>query len=341
MIKIYSKWKTIEEEMFLDLNGFPPYTVVNDINEDFDFSIGWVDKKNCKKLIFGIWHNSENQEDSFDDWLEDPDVYIITNTYSSKTHPRIFRSDFLMDRTRAYYQQYPFKPDTQKWFFDAPCYILPRQVSPEQKRKIFVAPNGMVKDVREQKYKHRLVDFIKNYRQLGHMNDPMLWANSDINYTASIDEVLSIKQQDYYQRRGYSPPHNAYYEDSFIHICVETIEYGSTIVVTEKTYDPMIKGHFVLPFSTSGTIKYLKLKGFEFPDFIDYSYDNIVNDELRFNRYTAEIERLLLVNIEQWKVWWIKYQNIRLHNQKLFWMPEYSKLDFKNIIGNKNVTTTI
>ena len=49
---------------------------------------------------------------------------------------------------------------------------------------------------------------------------------------------------------------------------------------TEKTFTPMCKGHFVLPFGTPGTIAHLKSEyGFEFPHWIDYGYDNLPDVE--------------------------------------------------------------
>jgi hypothetical protein len=105
MIRIYSKNATPPEQMFFDLNG-DDYTIVNDENEEFEFALDWVDKK-CKKLCFQIWHNHENQEKLYRSWLQAPDVYVVTNTYGPlQNHPRVLRTDFLFNRTRAYYQQY-------------------------------------------------------------------------------------------------------------------------------------------------------------------------------------------------------------------------------------------
>ena len=334
MIRIYSKIASPPEQMFFDLNG-DDYTIVNDQNEEFEFSLGWIDKP-CKKLCFEIWHNLENQENCFHTQLEDPNVYIVTNTYNqqNKNHPRILRANFLFNRTRAYYQQHHFRSDTNKWYFDSECYILPKELNPDKKTKIFVSANGIPNVVapwtknRPQYYKRQLNEFIKDYADRGHINNPMLFASSTVDHNIGIDKLLEIPQRNKYSRKGYSPPHNAYYEDTFIHICVETIEYGSTIAVTEKIYDPLIKGHFVLPFSTSGTIKYLMLRGFKFPKFIDYSYDNTVDDKLRFQQYTKEINKLLNYGIDQWRIWWTEYQDVRIHNQQLFWTSDYDRINF-------------
>ncbi len=78
---------------------------------------------------------------------------------------------------------------------------------------------------------------------------------------------------------GFSPPHNDYYDSSAISIYVETLTYNedhASKCITEKTFTPMCKGHFVLPFGTPGTIDHLKSEyGFEFPHWLDYGYDNL------------------------------------------------------------------
>ena len=97
---------------------------------------------------------------------------------------------------------------------------------------------------------------------------------------------------------GFSPIHNAYYDSSVISFYVETITYTSrvfdTACVTEKTWNPILKGHFVLPFGRAGLIDLLKrVYGLKFPDWIDYSYDNIDHsDVLRWQTYLTEVKRI-------------------------------------------------
>ena len=124
------------------------------------------------------------------------------------------------------------------------------------------------------------------------------------------------------------PAHNEYYAQSFISIYGETIEYGSTIAVTEKTYDPLIKGHFILPFSTVGFVDYLKGIGFRFPEFIDYHYDTVADDDTRFGHYTQEVCRLLTLDLDTWRQHWNDNIDIIEHNKKLFHLRPYDQIDF-------------
>lgn len=89
------------------------------------------------------------------------------------------------------------------------------------------------------------------------------------------------------------PVHNKYYEDSFVSIyvdtCVTTTGYR---VITEKTWDPLIKGNFILPYGYRGMVRDIQSYGFQLPDWIDYSYDTLP-DDLRFYAYLRSVEAIL------------------------------------------------
>ena len=129
------------------------------------------------------------------------------------------------------------------------------------------------------------------------------------------------------------PPHNEYYKNTFVSIYGETIEQGNSIAVTEKTYDPLIKGHFILPFSTSGFIKFLKIKGFRFPNFIDYTYDNIVDNDARYLAYEKEIDRLLNMSLNEWKYHWNNNLNLIEYNQQLFRQTAYDRVILDHLMS--------
>ena len=106
--------------------------------------------------------------------------------------------------------------------------------------------------------------------------------------------------------------------------------YGESLdrypVTTEKTYDPLIKGHFVLPFSGAGVIQHLKAQGFLVPDFIDYSYDNVENLEQRLECYLKEAVRLINIPLAEWKNLYKQNLDIVHHNQRHFWLKPYDRL---------------
>jgi hypothetical protein len=148
----------------------------------------------------------------------------------------------------------------------------------------------------------------------------------------STQDILQQTRPLSYNYWGYCPPHNAYYQDTFISIYGETIEVGDIILATEKTYDPLIKGHFILPFSTSGFINQLRQKGIQFPSFINYSYDEIQDDDRRFNQYQSEIERLLSLSIEIWRQLYDDNIEILHQNQLWFYLKDYERVDLTKFI---------
>ena len=130
----------------------------------------------------------------------------------------------------------------------------------------------------------------------------------------------------------YKPPHTLYYENSFISIYGETAETGNSTIVTEKTYDPLLKGHFILPFSTANFIKHLRSLGFRFPDFVDYSYDAIQDDDKRYLSYQNEVERLCKITLEKWHIHHGENQSLLSHNQKIFTDRPYDSIRLEDII---------
>lgn len=134
---------------------------------------------------------------------------------------------------------------------------------------------------------------------------------------------------------GWMPMHNSYYDNSAISIYVETITLtGSPAMpgsechgvrsVTEKTWEPLIKGHLILPFAYSGFINDLRvLYGVQFPDEIDYSYDNLSNDLDRWAAYILTVRELLNRGPEY--LFNIKRNNLDkiIHNRELFFNTGY------------------
>ncbi len=83
-----------------------------------------------------------------------------------------------------------------------------------------------------------------------------------------------------YGNLGWTPAHNAYYDNTAVSIYVETlldahdIERDPLGCITEKTWEPLIKGHFILPFGYTGMIQDLQpLYNTHLAPFIDYTYD--------------------------------------------------------------------
>lgn len=130
---------------------------------------------------------------------------------------------------------------------------------------------------------------------------------------------------------GITPIANSYYLDSMISVYVETLvgTYKATDKVnsiTEKTYIPLVKGHFIMPLSYPGIIQDLKDQGFLFPDWIDYKYDLVDNHGQRLNQFLCSFEQLKKTPIELIKKMANNDINIRKHNRNLFFKKKYDSL---------------
>ena len=336
-----------DPRMFFDINN-QEYEIYTDPIDNpqiilLNHHLPLIESTSKIKLFLEIWHNFENQADiiKFKHEKNSNDCYTVTNIVSSKieNNPNIIFNDFLFNRTKSYYSQFPFRSNTKKWYYNNQFgYLIPNDFSSENKNKIYIAPNKNHLG-RVIKYRPQIVHLLRtNYWNLGYIgnitDDPSLVLHPHDNWPfyTNIQQLENIKVQPP-GIAGYSPPHNEYYKNTFISIYAETIEWGNTIAVTEKTYDPLIKGHFILPFSTSGFIKYLSSLGFRFPDFIDYRYDQISDDQQRFNYYQNEIQRLLSYDLNSWKRFWDDNLELIRHNQLMFYEKPYDRVDFNKLLS--------
>ena len=122
------------------------------------------------------------------------------------------------------------------------------------------------------------------------------------------------------------------YLDSYIHITSETNFFEIGGYFSEKTWKPM--GH-LQPFIFMGpanALTELKKLGFRtFAPFIDESYDNELDPELRFKMIMAEIERLSKMDINEIHNWYKTiFNSILLHNQNVL----FSNADYMLNAGN-------
>jgi hypothetical protein len=320
---------------FFDINNPGNYELYEDHNYTgaVDFLIqnaiayySDYDKYNFKKLLFlDIRHNYEDQILYLH--RNQTDRIIVTNARDSTIEDtRILFNDHLFNLTKSFYTGYMFTAN-KVWRYISDKEFIPHEdIVAENRNKIYVAANRTYFDPdypKQRYYRKQLMNLLKSkYKALGYLGDPtdstirMLPSNTSCSFG------------------GYKPLHNRYYEDSFISIYAESLEYGTTFVATEKTFDPLIKGHFVLPYSTHKFIENVKLYyGFQFPDFIDYSYDLIEDNEQRYQAYSTELERLLAIPLDTWRKHWINYKALRTANQQIFYTRPYHRIDLTRIDG--------
>lgn len=303
-----------------------------------------IKKYNYRCAIFlDIKHNSEDQIAHWNKIAQNSlHQCTITNAIDLDiNNPSIVFNDFLFNRHKAYYQGFQWSKDTVLWYFESEQdYALPDiPNSSEHKTKIFVAPNHTVQDSGRQKYRKKLISWLKhNYINKGYLGaaglDSRLFLYPQSTYpdAKTVQELLQ-QGKNQYIHKGFSPPHDVYYQDSFVSIYAETIEYGRSYAVTEKTFDPMIKGHFVLPFSNPGFVDFLqKNYAFKLPNFIDYAYDSIWDDDARFEAYLKEADRLINLSLPDWVRYWNYNKSILEHNQRVFLDRPYHRINLDQFL---------
>lgn len=283
--------------MWFDFEGIP---------YEFDSAGVRINTDIDSQLTLAIFHTHENQITGIEQIANSTCPVVTTVWLDNYSNPNVVFNDFLWNRTKAYYTKYQFGPQTRLWYHAGPeYYIVPNQAI-SVKSKIFIAPNNTHANSRT--YRSRIVDYLtNNYADLGFL-------------TPLITETCEL-----FSGPGYRPPHSDYYLNSCISIYGETIESGPGTCVTEKTWDALIRGHFILPFSNTGFISYLRTQGIQFPNWIDYSYDSIQDNDLRYEAYQAEINRLLKWSIDIWRTRYHDNFGIIRHNQDLLYTRPYHK----------------
>ena len=99
-----------------------------------------------------------------------------------------------------------------------------------------------------------------------------------------------------------------------------------TRCLTEKTYNPLIKGHHILPFGYRGLIKDIQSYGFRMPDWIDYFYDDIEDTSLRFHHYMGSVKEILNLPITEIQNLFRRDLDMLQENRNLFFTKPYSNM---------------
>lgn len=293
-----------------------------------------------------IWHGFENGMLHMQEYCRQNGLpyagnhYLITHIINDRAIKcsNIIYTDHCFNKAKAAYTHFPYH---HKWIptgWDGPyTYIMPK-LNNRSHNRVFLAPNRVDTaradhQVRARFDIHRLIE--SGYNDLGYVSNGTNYLHNHSNYPA-IDNIDWLRSQP-------APPtfifgqgiHNLYYQDTFISVYGETMEHGTTEVVTEKTYDPLAKGHFILPFSTPGFLSMVQARGFKLPEFIDYSYDIIDNYDRRLTVYLAEAQRLLSIPTNQWRELYYKNLDLLYHNQLVFHRRPYQQVDIVEILSKQ------
>lgn len=242
--------------------------------------------------------------------------------------------DFMWNRSKAYYNNFEFR--TTRWYhhtvndFGLWPLLCDRKVD-----KVFVSANKVTRS--DLTYRPQLARWLlKNFSHTGWISqigiDNQWQCLASQGQAPDHTDPHTVIKLSPININGYRPVHNAFYHNSYVSVFCETLETGSTILISEKTIDPLIKGHFILPFGTAGLIEAVLDRQFLLPDFIDYSYDKIKDDQSRFDHYLDEVKRLLCQPMDFWRKNWFDNFDIIQHNRNLLRTRDYNWLDLQQFL---------
>lgn len=293
-----------------------------------------------KLLLFHIWHvdNKIRDKDHYR-WIRNIFKEYLPNelamVHMNFANDEEIQYDFMWNRQKLYFTNYNYidlKNRTYTHNSDANIFQLaPIEKISIQKNieiKHFLSPirtySGFTHPRLE--YRKKLKDILIKNSSKCYYSD-----TESGNMLTCENDILPFRLQ----KGGWYPIANKFYNTTILSTYIETItgtydtdEYKDVKykLITEKTYDPLIKGHFILPFAYTGFIEHLKTYGFLLPDWIDYSYDSIENDEERFVAFTKSLENLLEYSIADLLEFFNKDYYILEHNREVFWERPYDSL---------------
>ena len=309
-------------------------------SSDFSIQLEKLKELNLQKnqylAVTNIWHAGDYE------WYPDKTVQLLRDAGFNAFHvhsnhlikddPLQIYYDHMWNRQKAYFIDYDkFDLSERLWSFKATkkMYEL-EEIKTKTLVKKFLVPNktytgtsSSESDTPRSRYRVRLRKTI--LEQDCYFSDPE-------NYIFLESEELSdevVNDYHYYTAgMGFHPLANHYYQTSAISVYVESLVIAHNWKqLTEKTLNPFIKGHFILPFSYAGFIKDLKnIYGFKFPDWIDYNYDNFQNDEDRYREFMKSFTKLRFKKLEELEMLCNKDIDILHHNKQIFFDRPYCSL---------------
>lgn len=242
--------------------------------------------------------------------------------------------DFLWNRQKIYFTDYN-KIDLKDRLYtngtDIKNFELARIEKTTDKKtnsiRKFLCPNRVYPfDHVRLDYRRQLKAFlVPCFKEQGHISDPV---------KGNILDAENTFVNQFLDQGGWHPVANHYYQGTYFSIYCETItgnvhedlNYRS---ITEKTWDPLIKGHFILPFGYKGMIEHIKTYGFKFPEWIDYSYDIIEDNDDRFAMFLESAKKLLDIDLQTLHKLYEEDRHILVHNRQVFWDRPYDSLHDK------------
>lgn len=265
-----------------------------------------------------------NEIKRFENYLPGKKIFYVHTNLNFKDKHNLIYTDFYFNRSKLYYTDYEkYDLNGRLWSYSQTKKTYTLHPIPEKKSltNVWLVLNRFDKknidNIEDRHYWRHQFSLFCNYKNSFYGNPEQ-------------DKLIPGEEPDK-EFLGWQPAANIYYETSLISAYVETLIHflkytkKRNIVrcVTEKTFDPLIKGHFILPFAYPNFIDDCKQYGFKFPEFINYEYDKITNNEARFAAWKNEYLRLDSIPKSTLENLYKMNLSILHHNRNIFWERPY------------------
>lgn len=267
----------------------------------------------------------DNPYTAFVNYVGEDKLLLVHHDNKKRDLANLIYYDILWARTKLYFTEYKNCDMTNRvWTHNTteemfalspikktttPKHFLSPMRTYEHKPSAAITPRV--------KYREKLrtvLDSNKGYVS-DHINGVFIKPQQDsVDIMSTLTDPKSV-----YGGGTWYPVHNDYYNDTIVSIYGETITTGTQVAsLTEKTFEPLIKGNFVLPYGYKGMINDIKSYGFLLPEWIDYSYDDY-DDDTRWDKYLESVLAYQNMPIEEVIELATKDEHILHHNRSVFY----------------------
>lgn len=280
-------------------------------------------------VLLHVFHDAEDSDPRrFANYQEFySNITILSTAYNSPWEGVLFY-DFLWNRTKGLYGLGYFdkRPAVKSpWIRQFDLNIFERNLGTKNIITNVLIPNRAYYD-KFLSPGHRL-ERRAELHKLEFKNT--LMSNPDKDIIFVTDNWRSTYAAEIKKGGVYAPIANHYYNETFVSAYVESVvrsDSNFVSTITEKTWEPLLKGHFIIPFATPGIVDELARRGFKFPHFIDYTYTREQDDNVRWKGFINQVKKISNLSLDQVNTLYNDNKHIIEYNKILFQTLPYDSL---------------
>lgn len=321
-----------------DLHSAEVIPVLNSVDEDhLTRQKAWLRSQapnkvwdNCLILVMFHTHTSGDEFEpmmdtvaaTWSDFVQDPRQVVVVHQ-NQREHSHVFYN-FCWHRHQRYYFQYELNDLTNRMWTGAQtsrAFELSPVIKTHAPRRFLIANH-----VRKTEQSSHM-DRRRWLREFSSDRD-CYWSDPATGHLLPPEEdTAAVWSQLVHGGSGWCPIDQRLYNDSWISAYVETVSNGNNhICITEKTYEPLIRGHYIVPLGTKGFVKALQAMGFDLGKLVNYAYDDMDNDDERAALWRTELTRLRYIKDEDMQRHWQRDKGQLINNREVLRMHEVPEL---------------